>query len=93
MVAAKSSTTIAIRGPSVDSYNNFMIDFFSLLVCWSCLTALYKTYDSRIIDTVKTIIDIYKFINSCGWESASIPCSRETNPPIVKIKTATTNVQ
>ena len=66
IVAAKSSITIAIRGPSVDSFSNLNIDLFSSPVCLSCLTALYKTYDSRIIDTVKTIIDIYKFFNSCG---------------------------
>ena len=46
MVAAKSSTTIAIRGPSVDSFNNFMIDFFSSRICghFICFIYVVTTY-------------------------------------------------
>ena len=41
----------------------------------------------------KIVIDTKRFSNFFGWFNASIPCSSETNPPIVKIKTATTSVQ
>ena len=43
-VAAKSSTTIAIKGPSFDSFSNFIIDFFLLFSSFlNFATAFTKT--------------------------------------------------